>query len=216
MAMQQQDTYFPRRRGLLLVMSSPSGAGKTSLSRHLLTLEPDLKLSVSATTRLPRPGEEEGKDYFFKTTEEFDSLISSGALLEHAYVFGHYYGTPRQSVEDHLNAGHDVLFDIDWQGAQQLHEKMREDMVSVFILPPSMRDLERRLQTRAQDSEDTIAYRMSRAREEMRHFPEYDFVIINDDFDRACLSLRAILEAERNRRNRFVGLNDFVRKLSET
>ncbi|MGC6390948.1 MAG: guanylate kinase [Alphaproteobacteria bacterium] len=216
MSMQQQDTYFPRRRGLLLVMSSPSGAGKTSLSRHLLTLEPDLKLSVSATTRSPRPGEEEGKDYFFKTTEEFDSLISSGALLEHAHVFGHYYGTPRQSVEDHLNAGHDVLFDIDWQGAQQLHEKMREDMVSVFILPPSMKDLERRLQTRAQDSEDIIAYRMSRAREEMRHFPEYDFVIINDDFDRACLSLRAILEAERNRRNRFIGLNDFVRKLSET
>ncbi len=208
-------TDIPMRRGMLFVLSSPSGAGKTTLARKLLEQEDNLFMSVSATTRTPRPSEEEGKDYIFVDQEAFQKMIKDGALLEHAEVFGNLYGTPLAPVEEHLQQGRDVLFDIDWQGAQQLHDRMRDDVVSVFILPPSIKDLEERLKKRAQDSADTITYRMSRAREEMSHWAEYEFVVVNEDFDRAFRDVQAILHAERSRRKRYMGLNDFVRRLSE-
>ena len=208
-------TDIPMRRGMLFVLSSPSGAGKTTLARKLLEQEDNLFMSVSATTRTPRPSEEEGKDYIFVDQEAFQNMIKDGALLEHAEVFGNLYGTPLAPVEEHLQQGRDVLFDIDWQGAQQLHDRMRDDVVSVFILPPGIKEQEERLKKRAQDSSDTITYRMSRAREEMSHWAEYEFVVVNEDFDRAFRDVQAILHAERSRRKRYMGLNDFVRRLSE-
>lgn len=202
-----------RRRGLMLVLSSPSGAGKTAISRQLLELEPRLRMSVSVTTRKPRPGEVDGRDYHFLDRPGFDAMVAEDGLLEHAEVFGNCYGTPRRPVEEALARGDDVLFDIDWQGTQQIAEKARADLVRVFILPPSASELERRLRGRAQDSEAVIAGRMAKAADEMSHWPEYDYVILNHDLDRSVAEARAVLQAERLRRDRQVGLADFVRSL---
>ena len=201
------------RRGLMLVLSSPSGAGKTTLSRKLLEADPGVELSVSVTTRKQRPGEIDGRDYHFIDAERFETMVKGGELLEWAQVFGHRYGTPRAPVEAALLSGQDVLFDIDWQGTQQLREKAHHDLVSVFVLPPSMRDLERRLRRRAQDSDDVIRARMATAAEEMSHWAEYDYVVINTDIDRAFAEVQMILAAERLKRERQTGLSDFVRQL---
>lgn len=203
------------RRGLMLVLSSPSGAGKTTISRRLLEAEPNVVMSVSATTRSRRPGEVDGRDYFFVDPTEFNLMINRGQLLEHAKVFGNYYGTPRQPVEDALASGRDVLFDIDWQGTQQLQNSALHDLVSVFILPPSTRELERRLRARAQDSDEVVAVRMAKAADEISHYSEYQYIILNDDIDRSTTAVRAILAAERLRRERQVGLPDFVKGLRE-
>jgi guanylate kinase len=201
------------RRGLMFVLSSPSGAGKTTLSRMLLRADRNVELSVSVTTRPKRRGEIDGRDYHFIDRGRFAAMVKSGDLLEWAEVFGHRYGTPRQPVIGALQDGRDVLFDIDWQGTQQLREKARDDLVSVFILPPSVRELERRLHRRAQDSKDIIGARMSKAADEMSHWPEYDYVIVNTDKRLAFAEVRAILGAERLKRERQVGLSDFVRSL---
>jgi len=201
------------RRGLMLVLSSPSGAGKTTLSRLLLKADRNVELSVSVTTRPQRRGEVEGRDYHFIDPRRFQAMVKSGKLLEWAEVFGHCYGTPRRPVEKALQAGRDVLFDIDWQGTQQLREKARDDLVSVFILPPTVKELERRLQRRAQDSHDIIGSRMAKAAGEMSHWPEYDYVIVNRDKDEAFAEVRAILAAERLKRERQIGLSSFVRAL---
>ena len=204
-----------QRRGLMLVLSSPSGAGKTTLSRQLLGNDSQIQLSVSFTTREKRPGEKDGVDYRFVDTATFRGMIERAELLEHARVFDHYYGTPRAPVETDLNEGRDVLFDIDWQGTQQLKEKGREDLVTVFILPPSTRDLERRLITRAQDSPDIVAKRMAKAADEMSHWAEYDYTIINRDIATSLIELKSILTAERLKRERQYGLADFVKALRE-
>ncbi len=196
------------------MLSSPSGAGKTTLAKSLLSSDENIQMSVSATTRMPRAREIDGVDYHFVSEEKFAQLIESDELLEYAQVFTNLYGTPKKAVEDLLSQGKDVLFDIDWQGAQQLHEKMREDMVRVFILPPCVEELEQRLRKRAQDNDETIAFRMSRARQEMSHWPEYEYVIINDDFDTALSQLKSILIAERQKKSRYTGLNEFVRGLT--
>jgi guanylate kinase len=201
------------RRGLMLVLSSPSGAGKTTLSRMLLKADRGVELSVSVTTRLKRKGEINGRDYHFIDRARFDAMVKARGLLEWAEVFNHYYGTPRQPVEKALRAGRDVLFDIDWQGTQQLREKARDDLVSVFILPPSAGELERRLKRRAQDTKDVIKSRMAKAAGEMSHWPEYDYVVVNRDIDEAFNEVRAILGAERRKRERQVGLTEFVRGL---
>jgi guanylate kinase len=201
------------RRGLMFVLSSPSGAGKTTLSRMLIERMPGLKMSVSATTRPKRPGEVDGRDYFFVDKTGFERMAKQGELLEWATVFDNRYGTPRLPVETALSAGQDVLFDIDWQGTQQLREKARADVVSVFILPPSAADLEKRLHTRAQDSEEVIRGRMSRATHEMSHWAEYDYIVINHDVDEAFAEVRSILMAERLKRERRTGLTNFVRTL---
>jgi guanylate kinase len=201
------------RRGLMFVLSSPSGAGKTTLSRLLLRADPNVELSVSVTTRAKRRGEIDGRDYHFIDLARFQMMVKSGELLEWAEVFGHCYGTPRRPVEKALRAGRDVLFDIDWQGTQQLREKARDDLVSVFILPPTAKELERRLHTRAQDSDDIIRARMAKAAGEMSHWPEYDYVIVNSDIDLAFAEVRAILAAERLQRERQIGLSAFVRSL---
>ncbi|WP_085932658.1 guanylate kinase [Enhydrobacter aerosaccus] len=204
-----------QRRGLMLVLSSPSGAGKTTLSRQLLDNDAEIQLSVSCTTRAKRPGEKDGVDYRFVDTATFRDMIDRDEFLEHARVFNHYYGTPRAPVEAALSQGRDVLFDIDWQGTQQLSEKGREDLVRVFILPPSTRDLERRLITRAQDAPDIVAQRMAKAADEMSHWPEYDYVIINRDIATSLTQLKSILTAERLKRERQYGLSDFVKALRE-
>jgi guanylate kinase len=198
----------------MLVLSSPSGAGKTTLSRGLLANEANIVLSVSATTRKKRPNESEGRDYFFVSRDAFDAAIEADEFLEYASVFDHLYGTPKKPVMDALAAGQDVLFDIDWQGTQQLKERAREDLVSVFVLPPTHDELERRLRIRAQDSDDVVRKRMSKAADEISHWPEYDYVIVNDDLALAQVEIKAILDAERLRRTRQVGLSDFVRKLT--
>ena len=203
------------RRGLMFVLSSPSGAGKTTLSRMLLKADRNIALSVSVTTRPKRRGEVNGRDYHFIDPGRFTTMAKSGELLEWAEVFDHRYGTPRRPVEQALGAGRDVLFDIDWQGTQQLHEKARDDLVSVFILPPTVRELERRLHARAQDTSDVIGSRMSKAAGEMSHWPEYDYVIVNSDKARAFTEVRAILAAERLKRERQIGLSEFVRGLQE-
>jgi guanylate kinase len=202
-----------QRRGLMFVMSSPSGAGKTTLSRLLLQHEPDVELSVSVTTRTRRPAERPGVDYHFVDQDYFQGMIDRDALLEYAKVFDHFYGTPRGPVEDVLSAGRDMLFDIDWQGTQQLAERARQDLVSVFILPPSTGELERRLVTRAQDPPEVVARRMAKAADEMSHWAEYDYVIVNEDIGRSLELLKAILNAERLKRTRQVGLSDFVKSL---
>ena len=201
------------RRGLMFVLSSPSGAGKTTLSRMLLGADANVELSISVTTRARRRGEVDGRDYHFIDRTRFDAMVESGDLLEWAEVFGHCYGTPRRPVEKALRAGRDVLFDIDWQGTQQLREKARDDLVSLFILPPSAKELERRLHTRAQDSDDIIGARMAKAAGEMSHWPEYDYVIVNTDKRQAFAEVRAILAAERLKRERQIGLSAFVRAL---
>lgn len=202
-----------QRRGLMMVLSSPSGAGKTTISRRLLESDPDISLSVSVTTRPPRLGEVHGRDYYFTDMVEFNLMVNRDQLLEHAKVFGNYYGTPRSAVEDTLGQGLDVLFDIDWQGTQQLAEKARDDLVSVFILPPSWKELERRLTTRAQDTPAEINRRMAKAADEMSHWAEYDYVIINHDLDASIEAVKAILHSERLKRRRLVGLSDFVKGL---
>jgi len=201
------------RRGLMLVLSSPSGAGKTTLSRLLLGADRNVDLSISATTRPKRRGEINGRDYHFIDRARFDDMVAGGELLEWAEVFEHRYGTPRQPVIKALQAGRDVLFDIDWQGTQQLREKARTDLVSVFVLPPTTKELERRLKQRAQDSKSVIGSRMAKAAGEMSHWPEYDYVIVNRDKRQAFAELRAILAAERLKRERQIGLSDFVRRL---
>jgi guanylate kinase len=201
------------RRGLMLVLSSPSGAGKTTLSRRLLESDGEITMSVSATTRKPRPGEENGKDYHFLTTEDFGVMRNKGEFLEHAKVFDNYYGTPKGPVEEALSAGRDVMFDIDWQGTQQLEESASNDLVKVFILPPSGHELEKRLNTRAQDPPDVVAGRMAKASDEISHYAEYDYIIVNDDVEKALKELTAILVAERVRRERRVGLRTFVQQL---
>jgi guanylate kinase len=201
------------RRGLMFVLSSPSGAGKTTLSRMLIDRMPGLRMSVSATTRPKRPGEVEGSDYLFVDKARFEQMVKRHELLEWAIVFDNHYGTPRAPVEAALSAGQDVLFDIDWQGTQQLREKARADVVSVFILPPSAADLERRLHSRAQDSDAVIRGRMSRASHEMSHWAEYDYIVVNRDVDQAFAEVQSILKAERLKRERRTGLTTFVREL---
>jgi guanylate kinase len=203
------------RRGLMLVLSSPSGAGKTTLSRALLDGDEGITMSVSATTRRPRPGETHGKDYFFLSTEDFGIMRNKGEFLEHAKVFDNYYGTPKKPVLDALSAGQDVLFDIDWQGTQQLDESAAEDLVKVFILPPSAHELEKRLNRRAQDSAEVVAGRMAKASDEISHYQEYDYIIINENVDRSLAELRSILTAERLKRRRQTGLSDFVKRLRD-
>ncbi|MHB9881095.1 guanylate kinase [Pacificimonas sp. ICDLI1SI03] len=202
------------RRGILFVLSSPSGAGKSTMARMLLEAEPAMRVSVSATTRPPRPGEEHGREYFFETDEQFDALIASDALIEWANVFDHRYGTPRAPVEAALAAGNDMLFDVDWQGTQQLKQQMREDIVSIFLLPPSLAELERRLRGRGTDSEEVIAGRMARAGAEISHWAEYDYVLINEELQACFADVRKIVAGERLRRERRgAWLTDFVRAM---
>ena len=203
------------RRGLMLVLSSPSGAGKTTISRALLDRDDKISLSISATTRPKRPGEISGRDYQFVDLAAFNLMVNRQELLEHAKVFGHYYGTPRAPVEAALNDGRDVMFDIDWQGTQQLAQSARDDLVSVFILPPSMEELERRIRSRAQDTEEVVLTRMGKASDEMSHWAEYDYIIVNRDFDESVRNVEAILTTERLRRTRQVGLTDFVKRLRD-
>lgn len=202
-----------RRRGVMLILSSPSGAGKTTISRLLLEREAELVMSVSVTTRPKRPGEVEGIDYRFLEPSEFNLMVNRGEFLEYAKVFGHYYGTPRAPVEDALESGGDVLFDIDWQGTQQLAENAASDVASVFILPPSTQELERRLTARAQDPPDVVAARMAKAADEMSHYPEYNYIVVNDDLEESVAAVRAVLAAERLKRDRLTGLGDFVKGL---
>lgn len=204
-----------QRRGLMFVLSSPSGAGKTTITRALLNNNVDLEISISATTRQRRPGEVDGQDYYFVEIPEFNAMIENGEMLEHAKVFGNYYGTPRQPVEEALARGHDVIFDIDWQGTQQLREIARDDLVTLFILPPNAKELERRLRARAQDPEETIRHRMDKASDEMTHYSEYDYVLINNNVDLAIHQAQLILDAERLKRHRTVGISDFVRGLKD-
>jgi len=201
------------RRGLMLVLSSPSGAGKTTLSRMLLKRDRNVELSVSVTTRPKRRGEVDGRDYHFIDRARFDAMVKAGALLEWAEVFGHCYGTPLKPVQKALAQGRDVLFDIDWQGTQQLSEKTRGDIASIFVLPPSIPELERRLHTRALDDEEVIRRRMAKAASELSHWPEYDYVIINDTLDRAFAEVQMILAAERLKRERQPWISAYVRRL---
>ena len=208
-------TIARRRRGLLIVLSSPSGAGKTTISRMLLSADPDITMSISATTRPRRPGEIEGEHYHFVDEQGFKALVDSGELAEWAYVFDHRYGTPKAPIKAALKAGSDILFDIDWQGTQQLEAGMGEDLVSIFILPPSMAELDRRLHARATDSEEVIAERMRRAGSEIGHWAEYDYVLINENMERCLEEVKAIVAAERLKRTRQPGLVAFVRELVE-
>lgn len=204
------DATYNKRRGMMFVLSSPSGAGKTSLSKALIENDEHLLLSISATTRPIRPGEEDGKDYFFMSERDFLDKVSDNQFLEYAKVFDAHYGTPRSYVDMQLENGMDVLFDIDWQGTQRLRSKRPDDLVSIFILPPSMKELEARLKKRAQDSDDTVLRRMTKASGEISHWDEYDYVIVNKDFDRSLEKLKAILTAERSKRSRRPGLKEFV------
>ena len=204
------------RRGLLIILSSPSGAGKSTLSRRVLEDDPDVTFSVSATTRKPRDGEVDGREYYFKTRDAFQELVDNDGMLEHAEVFGNYYGSPSAPVAAAINAGKDVLFDVDWQGGQQIRNSALKDaVVSIFILPPSIAALESRLKSRAQDSDEVVASRMAESRSEISHWAEYDYVLVNDDLERAENDLRAILTAERLRRDRNPGLVPFVQSLNE-
>ena len=203
------------RRGLMFVLSSPSGAGKTTLSRMLMERVPGLQMSVSATTRAMRPGEVEGRDYLFVGKPKFEEMVKRGELLEWATVFDNRYGTPRLPVETALSAGRDVLFDIDWQGTQQLRQQAGDDLVSIFVLPPSHEELERRLRARAQDEEDVVQARMAKANNEISHWAEYDYVVINDDLDSTLQKIRTILDAERMKRGRQTGIAEFARKLMD-
>ena len=197
------------------MLSSPSGAGKTSIARSLLKRDKEINMSVSATTRPRRPGEVEGKDYYFVDEEKFKIDINKGLFLEYARVFNHYYGTPLGLVQKLLSSGRDVLFDIDWQGTQQIKAKARDDLVSIFVLPPSTAELEKRLITRAQDSAEVVAGRMARAADEMSHYPEYDYIIVNHDLDQSIDAVHTILKAERLRRSRQASLTEFMKQLRE-
>ncbi|HEX9835939.1 MAG TPA: guanylate kinase [Alphaproteobacteria bacterium] len=199
----------------MLVLSSPSGAGKTTISRELLARDGGVVMSVSVTTRPRRPGEKEGRDYRFIDPTSFNLMVNRRELLEHAKVFGHYYGTPRAPVEEALAEGRDVVFDIDWQGTQQLKQTARDDLVSVFILPPSMAELDRRLHTRARDPEDVVAARMAKVVDEVSHWAEYDYIIVNREVEESVKNVQSILAAERLRRERQIGLTDFVKRLRE-
>ena len=201
------------RRGMLVVLSSPSGAGKTTLTRRLLSENPHMSMSVSATTRPPRSGETDGVDYYFVDKSRFEAMRDEGEFLEHARVFDNYYGTPREPVEKALAAGRDIIFDIDWQGAQQLTQAAADDLVKIFILPPDMVELEGRLRSRAQDSDDVIARRMSKSEAEISHWAEYDYVIVNDELETALEQLRTVLAAERLKRKRQLWLQPFVKGL---
>jgi guanylate kinase len=203
------------RRGLMLVLSSPSGAGKSTLSRRLLRADSNISMSISVTTRSKRKNEVDGEDYIFVTSERFEEMVRADALLEHATVFGNRYGTPKQAVEKMLGEGRDVLFDIDWQGAQQLAQQARDDLVRVFILPPSRAELERRLKERAEDPPEIVARRMAEANNEISRWSEYDYVIVNEVAERALGQLEAIVAAERLNRQRQTGLVEFVRRLTE-
>jgi len=203
------------RRGLLIILSSPSGAGKSTLSRMLLDWDPSLRFSVSATTRGPRPGETDGREYYFKTREEFQELVDTGGMLEHAVVFENLYGSPKEPVENAVSKGIDVVFDVDWQGGQQIRaSSMVEDVVSIFILPPSIIELERRLNARGQDSAEVVANRMSKSKDEISHWKEYEYLIVNDDLQQSFEALKAILIAERTKRTRRKDLTGLVRKLN--
>lgn len=203
------------RRGLLIILSSPSGAGKSTLSRRLLESDPEVRFSVSATTRPPRPGEQEGQHYHFKSRREFEEMIATGAMLEHAEVFGNFYGTPLAPVEAAVAQGRDVLFDVDWQGGQQIrNSSLRDAVVSVFILPPSIAELEARLKARGQDSAEVVAGRMAQARDEISHWAEYDYVLVNENLTRCEAELNAIIRAERLRRDRRPELMGFVNGLN--
>lgn len=208
-----------KRRGLMFVLSSPSGAGKTTITRALLEKNSDnLMISISATTRPQRASETHGKDYYFTEIPDFNKMVDNGDMLEHAHVFGHYYGTPREPVENALASGKDVIFDIDWQGTQQLAEMARDDLVTLFILPPSARELENRLRNRSKDTLETdtqIRDRMSKANDEMSHYSEYDYVLINEDIEKTIEQAQMILDAERLKRRRLVGLSDFVRGVKD-
>lgn len=203
------------RRGLLLILSSPSGAGKSTLSRMLMAWDPTMRFSVSATTRAPRPGEQDGREYFFRSRAAFLEMVKAGEMLEHAEVFGNLYGSPKGPVLAAMEAGTDTVFDIDWQGGQQVKQAMRDDVVSIFILPPSIAELDRRLRARAQDSETVIAGRMAKSQDEISHWAEYDYVLINDDLNQTFDQLKAILTAERLKRDRQPGLSAFVRALNQ-
>jgi guanylate kinase len=203
------------RRGLLLVLSSPSGAGKTTITRALIEHDPTLGISVSATTRPQRPGEVEGRHYHFIDAARFEAMVRGGEFLEHALVFGHRYGTPRAPVEAVLSAGRDIVTDIDWQGTQQLKETVRDDLVSIFVLPPTLSALEERLRARAQDAPEVVAQRMAKSSDEMSHWPEYDYVIVNRDLETSVAQVQAILTAERLRRERQIGLAEFVNRLRQ-
>ena len=203
------------RRGLLLILSSPSGAGKSTLSRKLLDWDQTIRFSVSATTRAPRPGEEDGREYYFRSREDFEDMVKTGEMLEHAEVFGNFYGSPKAPVEAAMKAGRDTVFDIDWQGGQQIRNSaLGRDVVSIFVLPPSIAELDRRLRSRGQDSDAVIAGRMAKSRDEISHWAEYDYVIVNTDIDNAFNQLTTILQAERLRRDRQPQLADFVRGLN--
>lgn len=202
------------RRGLMLVLSSPSGAGKSTIARALLAQDGELSMSVSVTTRPARPGEQDGRDYLFIDRASFEAMIAEGALLEYATVFGNSYGSPRGPVEETLAAGRDVLFDVDWQGTQQLRQNARTDLVSIFILPPSRAELERRLRARAQDPEEVVRRRMAKAADEMSHWAEYDYIVVNREIATAVAEVKAILAAERLRRERQIGLAEFVKAIS--
>jgi guanylate kinase len=203
------------RRGLLIILSSPSGAGKSTLARRLMDWDPSLRFSVSATTRAPRPGEVDGREYYFRSRAEFEAMIAAGEMLEHAEVFGNLYGSPKGPVEAAMMEGRDTLFDIDWQGGQQVrNSSLGKDVVSIFVLPPSIAELDRRLNTRGQDSAEVIAGRMRQSRDEISHWAEYDYVLVNDDLDRSEDALRQIITAERLRRDRQPALSDFVRGLN--
>lgn len=204
-----------KRRGLLIILSSPSGAGKSTLAKRLMAWDPSLRFSVSATTRAPRPGEEDGREYYFRSRAAFEKMVAEGEMLEHAEVFGNFYGSPKAPVEAAMEAGRDTLFDIDWQGGQQVRRSaLAKDVVSIFILPPSIAALESRLRGRGQDSEEVIAGRMAKSRDEISHWGEYDYVIINRDLDAAEDELKTILRAERARADRQPGLTEFVRGLN--
>ncbi|WGV17982.1 guanylate kinase [Fuscovulum ytuae] len=203
------------RKGLLLILSSPSGAGKSTLTRRLMGWDATMRFSVSATTRAPRPGEVDGREYYFRSRAEFEAMVDAGQMLEHAEVFGNFYGTPRGPVEANMAEGCDTVFDIDWQGGQQIRNSaLGRDVVSIFVLPPSIAELDRRLRGRGQDSDEVIAGRMAKSRDEISHWAEYDYVLVNDDLDATFTRLTTILEAERLRRDRQPGLSDFVRGLN--
>ncbi len=203
------------RRGLLIILSSPSGAGKSTLSRRLLEFDPEVQFSVSATTRPPRPGEQDGREYYFRSRREFEAMVEAGEMLEYAEVFGNLYGTPRAPVEEAIAAGRDVLFDVDWQGGQQIRNSSLSDaVVSIFILPPSIAELENRLNQRGQDSAEVVARRMAKSRDEISHWAEYEFVLVNESLPRCEAELRAIIQAERLRRDRRPGLMPFVTRLN--
>ncbi len=203
-----------KKKGVMLVLSSPSGAGKSSICKSLMSLDTNLSLSISTTTRKKRPNENSGEDYFFVSTEKFKEMLSNNHFLEHASVFDNYYGTDKSLVEKKINNGEDLIFDIDWQGAQQLREKMREDIVSIFILPPNKKELERRLKSRGQDSAKVVKKRMDGASAEITHWAEYDYVVINEDLNQSVKAVLVILKAERMKRTRQEGLVEFVRSIT--